>query len=148
MLFPFVLIFHLMVAAECSKLPENHEVIRELDNVIQRLQSRVTETEAKRDEEMKQMRKESNEVIVDLSEAIHRLEAKFAETEVRRDKELQQIKNENSGLIADLNDTMQRQITEFTEQQGKHSYMFWDLVLKFILNPLLMPFVEVLIQYF
>ena len=49
----FVLFLTLAVVAECSKLPENQDIIRELTDTVHRLEDKVAETQAKRDEEMK-----------------------------------------------------------------------------------------------
>ena len=121
-----------MVVCECAKLPENHDVIKELTDAMQRLEAKFSEaeeraatTEAKRDAEMKLMKQETS----DLAKAMHRLEAKFAEEEVKKDEKLKEMKQENSRMIAELTDAMFTQdadiyakLSEFTEKQGKHCY--------------------------
>ena len=75
MFFTFVLFLTPVVVAECSKLPENHDLIRELTDVIHRLEAKVAEIETKRDEEMTRLLKEFSQIKV-----------KMADTEVQTDK--------------------------------------------------------------
>ena len=131
-----VLFVSQMVVCECAKLPENHDVIREITDAIQRLEAKFSEAEeraatreAKRDAEMKLMKRETSEVVTDLSKAIHRIEAKFAEAEVKKDEELKEMKREYSRMTAELSETVLTQdadiyakFSEFTENQGKHCY--------------------------
>ena len=123
-----------MVVCEFAKLPECHDVIRELTDAIKRLEAKFSEaeeraakTEAKRDAEMKLMKQESNEVVRDLSETVHTLEAKYADIEVKKDEELKEMEKINSGMMAELTDTVLRQVadidakfSEFIEKQSKH----------------------------
>ena len=130
MLSTVVLFLTLMVVCACAKLPENHDVITELTDVMQRLEAKFFEADekaAKTEAEMKLMKQESNEVVKDLSKALHRLEAKFAEAEVKKGVELKEMEKKNSRMIAELTDTVLRQdediyakLSEFTEKQGKH----------------------------
>ena len=41
----FVVLVTLMVKGECSKLPENHDVIQQLTDAIHRLEGNAAETE-------------------------------------------------------------------------------------------------------
>ena len=112
----FALFLTLVVVAECSKLQENHDIVKQFTEAFQRLEEKFAATEAKIDKEMKQIKQENKEVIADLSEAIHRLEAKFAETEVKKDEEKKQMKKEN----AELSDSLNAEFDEFTKNQGKN----------------------------
>ena len=86
-----------MVAAESSKLPENHDIIRGLTDTIHKLESRVTETETKRDKKMNKMIQENK----DLSETIHQLQVNAAITEARREEEVERLQ-ESYNKITDF----------------------------------------------
>ena len=135
-----VVLVTLMVFSECSKLPENHDVIQQLTDAISRMEAKAAEAEEraatrekKRNEEMKNIIQENNnlhemihrleakvaeteeraaEIVTDLSEAMHKLEAKFAETGIQKDEEVKQIKKENSEIIAELNDKLLSQVAD------------------------------------
>ena len=124
----FLLLLTIVVVAECSKLPENHDAVEVLTDIIHRLGAKVAETEAKIDEEMQKMKQDN----IVLSQTIQRMEAKLAETEVRKDEEMEKMKKENSRSMAELNDTFQRQVAdinmlnaefiELNRKEGRHYY--------------------------
>ena len=118
-----------MVIDECSKLPENHDVIQQLTDAIYRLEANAAETEemaakreAKRDEEMNKIIQENNY----LQETIHRLEAKIsateeraAEIEAKRNEEIKQMNQESNEVVTDLSVAMHRLEAKCAETEIK-----------------------------
>ena len=117
MLSTFVSLVILVVVAECSKLPENHDVIRELTDAIQRLEAKVAETEIKRDEENRIMREEMQRIKQENSQTIQGLVAKVAESMAKRVEEMKQMKQQGNEVIAGLTEAMHRLEAKFAETE-------------------------------
>ena len=113
----FVSLVILVVVAECSKLPENHDVIRKLTDAIQRLEVKVTETEIKRDEENRIVREEMQRMKQENSQTIQGLVAKVAESQAKRVKEMKQMKQQSNEVIAGLTEAMHRLEAKFAEKE-------------------------------
>ena len=118
----FVLFSTLVVVAECCKLPENKDALKELTDAIHRLEVQVSEseetaakTEAKTNEEMQKISQQNN----NLFETIHRIEAKVVEMEVNRDAQVELMKQETNEIITDLSEAVFRLEDKFAETDVK-----------------------------
>ena len=117
MLSTFVVFLPLVVVAECSKLPENHDIVKELKDTIYRLEMKFAETEARRDEELKMMKQECNKEITGRSEAVDRMEVNFVKRYEELKKSTNQLEVGLSKIKVKTADCLLR--TETLEQQGK-----------------------------
>ena len=92
----FALFITLVMVIECSKLPENHDAVKELIDTIHRLEAKVAETEeraaeteAKRDREMKK----TTDTMTRLAKEFSQMKVKIADIELQT-KDLAKYKDQ------------------------------------------------------
>ena len=96
MLSTFVLFFTIMVAVECSKLPENLGIVKELTEAVHSLETKAAETDPRRNEDIRII----HETVSRRDEEMRRIDEEsrrdedmrmIHETELRRDEEMRRI---------------------------------------------------------